>query len=219
MVATETIDISQIIDGQRRSGFLVQFIALISLMALFDGYDFSAMAFAAPSLIREWHIDKGAFGAVFAAATLGGILGSFVFGYVSDRWGRKRSAMTAVFLFGLFSLVTVYAANLQRLLALRFLAGTGIGATVPIVFTIVVEFAPQRRDAVTMAAVISIGLGIMAAGFIAASLIPIFGWKIIFWIAGLGPLAISALVFFVLPESPRFLLSISPRCCFEDGSR
>lgn len=207
MAVAGTIDISEVIDGQRWGGFLGRFVALMFLMGLFDGYDFSCMAFAAPSLIREWHVDKGVFGAVFAAATFGGIVGGFVFGYISDYWGRKYSAITAMIFFGVLSLATVYVTNIQDLLVLRFLAGFGIGALMPLIFTISVEFAPRRfRSTVAMAAVIAVGLGIMLAGVIGASLVPSHGWQIVFWIAGIGPLAIAALAFFALPESPRFLL-------------
>jgi AAHS family 4-hydroxybenzoate transporter-like MFS transporter len=208
MAVTGTVDISEVIDSQRWGGFLGRFIALMFLMGLFDGYDLSCMAFASPSLIREWHVDKGVFGAVFAAATFGGIVGGIVFGYISDYWGRKYSAITAMIIFGILSLTTVYVTNIQELLVLRFLAGFGIGALLPLIFTISVEFAPQRfRATVAMAAVIAVGIGIMLAGVIGASLVPTYGWQIVFWIAGIGPLAIAALAFFALPESPRFLLS------------
>jgi MFS transporter, AAHS family, 4-hydroxybenzoate transporter len=208
MAATGTIDISEVIDGQHWGGFLGRFVALMFLMGLFDGYDLSCMAFAAPSLMREWHVDKGVFGAVFAAATFGGIVGGFVFGYVSDYWGRKYTAITAMIIFGGLSLATVYVANVPELLMLRFFAGFGIGALLPLIVNISVEFAPQRfRATVTMASVVAVGIGIMLAGVVGASLVPTHGWQIVFWIVGIGPLAIAALAFFALPESPRFLLS------------
>ncbi len=207
-MATRTIDIGEIIDSQYWRGFLGRFLILLSLLAIFDGYNFGCMAFAAPSLIREWHIDKTTFGAVFAAVTLGGMIGAFAFGLVSDYWGRKPSVVTGLLIFGAMSLLTVRVANVHQLLALRFLTGIGVGALIPVLLTIAVEFAPRRlRAGVAMVAVIGIGLGITAAGFVGASLVPAYGWQAIFWIGGIAPLCMALIVFFGLPESPRFLLS------------
>jgi MFS transporter, AAHS family, 4-hydroxybenzoate transporter len=208
MAGATTIDIAEIIDGQRWGGFLISFLAVLCLMALFDGYDFGCMAFAAPSIIREWHVDKTMFGAVFAAVTFGGIFGGLICGFVSDYWGRKYSAITALLIFGAVSLATVAVTNVRELMILRFLAGIGIGALMPMLLTIAVEFAPQRlRSMMAMIAIIGVGVGIMVAGIVGATLVPAFGWKIIFWIAGIGPIAIAAIALFALPESPRFLLS------------
>jgi MFS transporter, AAHS family, 4-hydroxybenzoate transporter len=207
MAATGTIDISEVIDGQRWRGFLPSFLAVLCLMAVFDGYDFGCMAFAAPSIIREWHVDKATFGAVFAAVTFGGIFGGLICGFVSDYWGRKYVAVTALLIFGVMSLATVTVTNVRELMILRFLTGIGIGALMPMILTIAVEFAPQRlRSMLAMIAVIGIGAGIMVAGVVGASLVPAFGWHIIFWMGGIGPILVAVIVFFALPESPRFLL-------------
>jgi MFS transporter, AAHS family, 4-hydroxybenzoate transporter len=207
-MTTKTMDIAEIIDGQRWRGFFIRFLALLCLMAVFDGYDFGCMAFAAPSIIREWHVDKATFGAVFAAVTFGGMFGGLICGLVSDYWGRKYPAIAALLVFGAMSLATVTVTNVGDLMILRFLAGIGIGALMPMLLTIAVEFAPQRlRSMIAMITVIGVGAGIMVAGIVGATLVPAFGWKVIFWIAGIGPIAIAALAYFVLPESPRFLLS------------
>jgi MFS transporter, AAHS family, 4-hydroxybenzoate transporter len=208
MLTATTIDIAEIIDGQRWRGFLARFLVLLGLMAVFDGYDFGCMAFAAPSIIREWHVDKTTFGVVFAAVTFGGMIGAFFFGIISDYWGRKNSAVTALMIFGVMSLITVGATGVNQLIVLRLLTGFGIGTLMPMLLTIAVEFAPQRlRSTIAMVAVIGIGVGITIAGFVGAALVPHFGWHIIFWIAGIGPVAVAVLVYFALPESPRFLLS------------
>jgi MFS transporter, AAHS family, 4-hydroxybenzoate transporter len=208
MADPHAIDIAEVIDGQRWRGFLVRFLVLLCLMAVFDGYDFGCMAFAAPSIIRDWHVDKTTFGVVFAAVTFGGIFGGLICGIVSDYWGRKYSAVAALLVFGAMSLATVGVANVRELMILRFLAGIGIGALMPMLLTIAVEFAPQRlRSTIAMMAVVGIGVGILLAGFVGAILVPAFGWRIVFWIAGIGPIAVATLAAFALPETPRFLLS------------
>jgi MFS transporter, AAHS family, 4-hydroxybenzoate transporter len=207
-MAGTTVDISEIIDGQNWRGFLPRFLGLLALMAIFDGYDLGCMAFAAPSILREWQVDKATFGVVLAAVTFGSIIGSFTFGLISDYWGRKRTAVTALLVFGVTSLVTVRATDVNQLMALRLLTGIGLGGLMPMLLTMAVEFAPQRlRSSIAMLAVIGLGFGITSAGFVGATLVPDHGWHIIFWIAGIGPIAIALLAYLALPESPRFLLS------------
>lgn len=207
-MAGSTVDISEVLDGQRWRGFLAHFLVLLCLMAIIDGYDFACMGFAAPSILRDWHVGKATLGVVFAAATVGAIIGGFAFGLISDYWGRKNTAVTALLTFGTMSLVTVRATEVHQLMALRLLAGIGLGGLMPMLLTMAVEFAPQRlRSSLAMLAFIGVATGIASVGFVGAALVPDFGWHIIFWIAGIGPVAIAILVYFALPESPRFLLS------------
>ena len=107
-MATKTIDIAEIIDRQRWRGFLLHFLALLCLMAVLDGYDFGCMAFAAPSIIREWHVDKTTFGIVFAAVTFGGMCGVLYSVF------SATAAVTALLIFGAMSLATVGAVNVQQ---------------------------------------------------------------------------------------------------------
>lgn len=59
MSTATTIDIAEIIDGQRWPGFLARFLILLALMAVFDGYDFGCMAFAAqPSSANDTSIRR-----------------------------------------------------------------------------------------------------------------------------------------------------------------
>lgn len=64
---------------------------------------------------------------MFAAVTFGGMIGGFVFGIISDYWGRQNSAVTALMIFGIMSLVTVGATSVSQLIVLRLLTGFGIG--------------------------------------------------------------------------------------------
>jgi MFS transporter, AAHS family, 4-hydroxybenzoate transporter len=210
MPAAPLIDISSVIERQRRGGFLITFILLGCFMTFFDGYDLTAIAFAAPSLIREWHLERAAFAIVFSAGTFGMAIGCVVFGFTSDKYGRKPTAITAILMFGLFSLLTIFVSNLTEIVVLRFLTGMGIGGLMPTIYTMAVEFVPRQLRSTTVTIVVaSFNIGAMLAGIIAAWLIPEFGWTIVYWIAGVVPLAVGVAMIFLLPESLRFLVSRS----------
>jgi AAHS family 4-hydroxybenzoate transporter-like MFS transporter len=89
---------------------------------------------------------------------------------------------------------------------LRFIAGLGIGGALPGSTTMTAEFTPARRRTLAVTAtIVCYPLGGMIAGLFASAVLPAYGWRGLFWIGGLFPMAYSVLMFFVLPESPRFL--------------
>ncbi|CCD86421.1 putative hydroxybenzoate transporter; membrane potein [Bradyrhizobium sp. ORS 285] len=207
MSATAVIDVSDVIERQRRNGVVLRVMILSTIMMCLDGYDLHAMAFAAPSLIRNWGIDKTTLGVVFSAGVFGILVGGLVFGYLGDRIGRRLAIVAATVTFGGFSLLTVWAGDLNTLITLRFLAGIGIGGLAPLCFSLNLEYVPSRYRG-TVVSIIMLGYvaGGSAGGLIAAWLVPQFGWPIVFWIGGVLPLIAAVVSFYALPESIKYLV-------------
>ena len=90
---------------------------------------------------------------------------------------------------------------------MRFLTGLGIGALMPISIALTAEYAP-RRIRTTMTAIMYLGfpIGVGTGGFIAAEIIPAYGWQAMFVIGGAVPLILLPLAAMALPESIRFLV-------------
>ncbi|CCD92410.1 putative hydroxybenzoate transporter; membrane potein [Bradyrhizobium sp. ORS 375] len=207
MSATAVIDVSDVIERQRRNRLVLKVVILSTTIMCLDGYDLHAMAFAAPSLIRSWGIDKATLGVVFSAGIFGILVGGLIFGSLGDRIGRRLSIVAATLTFGGFSLLTVWAGDLNTLIALRFLAGIGIGGLAPLCYALNLEYVPARYRG-TVVAIIMLGYvaGGSAGGLIAAWLVPHLGWPIVFWIGGVLPLVAAVVSFFMLPESIKFLV-------------
>ena len=85
------VDITELVDNQKLGHFFWNIMAWCLLVSLGDGYDYTAMAFAAPAVIKEMHVEPGALGSVFGAGLVGIMLGSIIFGYIGDKLGRKRA--------------------------------------------------------------------------------------------------------------------------------
>ncbi|MEX3854790.1 MFS transporter [Paraburkholderia sp. BR10923] len=200
-----TVDVSRLIDEQKIGRFAILLIASTWLVMLTDGYELSALAFAAPSLIRAWHIERSVLGPVFGANIFGIMVGSILFGYIGDRIGRKRAILLGACWYGLITLATAWAASVDQLLWLRFAAGIGIGGAVPNAFVLVSEFAPKRLRA-TWVTLMFTGytLGAGFGGGVAVWLVPHFGWPAVFVVGGLAPLVVAAGLSFVMPESLRY---------------
>ena len=105
------------------------------------------------------------------------MFGALVAGPLADRFGRKTVIICSSIGFGIFSLLCVTAHSLTELTIWRFLTGVGLGGAMPNALALVSEFSPRRRrSTMTVLALIGFNLGSALTGFIAAALIPAFGW-------------------------------------------
>ena len=183
-------------------------LMLCALATILDGFDLQAIAFTGPVIAQEWGIAATALGFVFSAALAGMTFGALLVGMLGDRFGRKVAVGLSVATFGLFTLAVVSAHSYTELLVYRFLAGLGIGGTIPSVTTLMAEYAP-RRLRTTMIALMSIGipLGGVLGGLLTAQIIPVWGWKSVFFVGGVFPLLLLPLIIFMLPESLHFLVA------------
>jgi AAHS family 4-hydroxybenzoate transporter-like MFS transporter len=202
------VQTDQLVDEQKIGAFNVKLLVLSWLAMFADGYDISAMAFAAPELVRQWHVPMSGFGLVFSAANFGVLFGAPLLGYVGDRFGRRVAIVIGSLIFGVFTLAMMWATNLEQMTALRFLTGIGIGGLMPNTIALNSELAPRRwRGMLVVLMFTGVTLGSGTPGPVAGWLVPEYGWKILFLIGGLVPLVAAFVLLFVLPESVKFLVS------------
>jgi AAHS family 4-hydroxybenzoate transporter-like MFS transporter len=206
MADAAEVQVSHFLDQHGVGAFQIKLIMWSVLIAFIDGYDIGAIAFAAPSLIREWHVAPKELGLVLSASNFGVLFGSQIFGWIGDRYGRKTALITANILFGIFTFWAAYSTNLTELSLLRFIAGLGIGGVIPNIVAINAESAP--RNARATLAIIATGmvpLGGALAGFASAALVPTHGWQILFYIGGVAPIVFALAAIYGLPESIKYM--------------
>src|SRR5580693_7201426 len=206
MAGEAEVQVSHFLDQRGLGAFQIKLIIWSVLLAMIDGYDIGAIAFAAPSLIKEWHIAPKALGLVLSASNIGVLFGSQIFGLVGDRYGRKTALMLSNLLFGIFTFIAAYSTNLTELSWLRFFAGLGIGGVIPNLVAINAESAPRTlRATLAIIAVGLVPLGGALAGFASAALVPQYGWQILFEIGGIVPIIIALAAIMGLPESIKYM--------------
>ncbi|KAK43829.1 MULTISPECIES: MFS transporter [Burkholderiaceae] len=208
MEETSTMDVQDLLNSSRFSPFQWLIFAMCFLIVLMDGFDTAAIGFIAPSLVTEWHLSKAALAPVLSAALFGLAAGALISGPVADAWGRRMVLVIAVLLFGGAALASAFANNLGELTALRFVTGVGLGAAMPNACTVMSEFCPERRRA-TIVNLMFCGfpLGAAFGGFLAAWMIPLFGWRGVLIFGGAVPLVLAVALLAFMPESIRFLVS------------
>jgi len=206
MEAAKKIDIGAVIDNSKVGAFQVWVYILCAACLIMDGYDVQALGYAAPAIIREWHPNPAEMGRVLSAALVGIAVGSLLFSMLADKIGRRPVLIVATLFFSFITIVTGFANSVNQLLAIRFIAGVGLGGIMPNAMTLVGEYSPQRLR-VFMMMLVSNGFnaGAVLGGFFSAWLIPISGWRSVFFVGGAIPLAITFLMVLYLPESLQFL--------------
>ena len=206
MATQSALTVNDVIDSRPVSGFQATTILLCGLVLLLDGFDTQAMGFLVPPIAEELGIPLSAFGPVLSAGLFGLMLGAMGSGPIADRWGRKWAIIVSALVFGSFSLLTPQADTVGALVTLRFLTGLGLGGAMPNVVALASEYAPKRLQPILVTLIfVGMGGGAVLASLVGQALIPIWGWRSVFYVGGVLPIALALLLVKVLPESVRFL--------------
>lgn len=201
------INISRLVDTTRLRPFHLWLISWCLLAMMADGFDLLNASVAGPALIKEWGISRASLGPVFSASLVGFLVGAPFFGYLGDRFGRRVAIIFSLIFVGVTTLACAWATNLQELLWLRFLSGLGLGGVLPNVIALNAEFAPKRLRA-TVLVVMSTGITLGAAvpGIVGVTLMPTYGWPVIFILGGIVPLVVGLCLIFAIPDSIKFMV-------------
>ncbi|BCQ26678.1 MFS transporter [Caballeronia sp. NK8] len=195
-----------IVDEAKTSPLQVLTLVLCFLVVAADGFDVASVGYVAPLLKSAWSLTPAQLGPIFGAGLFGLTVGSFLFGPLADRIGRKRVIAISLILFGLGSLACAFAPSAGWLIALRFLTGAGLGGAMPNSITLSSEFSPPRGRAMRVTLMFcGFTLGLAGGGAVASLLLPTFGWQGVFVFGGVFPLLLAPVIWLWLPESIRFM--------------
>jgi MFS transporter, AAHS family, 4-hydroxybenzoate transporter len=199
------VNVVELVDRSKLHPIQILVLVLCGLCMVMDGFDVQAMSYVAPALLKEWNVAKPALGPVFSAGLVGVMLGSLIFSIVADRIGRRPVLIGAMLFLTVSVFATAHASSLNAMLVLRLISGLAMGAIVPNAMALSGEFSPLRYR-VTLMMVVSSGfiVGGAAGGFVAAALIPAFGWPAVFYAGAVAPLVVAVILFLTMPESMQF---------------
>src|SRR5688500_2602371 len=201
-----TIDVDRVLNETRWTGYQQWLVFLTALTIVFDGFDNQLLGVALPTIMREWQVPRAAFAPVVSLGYLGMMIGGTLAGLSGDRFGRKIALLGCMVIFGVATMAAAAADSVSVFAILRLLAGIGLGGAMPNAAALAAEYVPLRHRpfAVTLA-IVCVPVGAALAGFSAVSALPALGWRGMFVIGGLVPIAAALLLVRILPESPRFL--------------
>jgi len=207
MPPATAFDVRQFIDERPVGRYQLMVASMCSLIVFVDGFDAQAMGYVAPALSTAMQIPRSVLGPVISSGLVGMMIGAMVSGPLADRSGRRPVLIGCALIFGVGSLLTATAQSIEVLAGFRFLTGLGMGGAMPNAIALTSEYMPHRRRGTAVTTMIcGFSLGAAVGGFVAASIIPRFGWPAVFIVGGVTPLLIAAAAFAWLPDSIRFLL-------------
>jgi len=190
-------------------------VAICFLIAVIEGLDIQAAGIAAAGIREYFGLDSSQLGVFFSAGILGLLPGALVGGRFADRIGRKKVLIGSVAIFAVFTLCTVWVNSFNSLLLVRFLAGAGLGAAMPILITLASEAVSlQNRGRAVGLMYCGMPVGAAILSLVASTE---FGanWKNIFYLGGLLPIIVIPVMMWLLPESKEFLKTQNPESATE----
>lgn len=201
------INVRALLDSRGVGSYQKLVILLCFLIVVMDGFDVVIMGFVGPSLKEAWNLSNSDLAPVLSAALFGLTFGALAAGPLGDRFGRRKILIVSVFVFGLFTLLVAFATQIWHMIVFRFIAGFAMGGIMPMVATLAKEYSPERRSALLVTIVFAgFTVGAAGGGFLAAWLIPHWGWTSVFWFGGIVPILLSVFMLFKLPESLAFMV-------------
>ena len=172
------VNLSELLENIPVGAMHVRIFVLCMACLIMDGFDVQAMGYVAPAVLADWGIERSAMGPVFVAANFGVLIGSLAFSMLADKIGRRPVIVWATVFFSVMTIATAYAQNLEQLLFLRFIAGVGLGSIIPNATALIGEYSPKAsRTTFVMCITVGFTIGAAIGGFVAAWLIPAFGWR------------------------------------------
>lgn len=183
--------------------------AILSIGTFFDAFDAICIAVALTVIFTTLHIGFFDAGLVFSSAYIGQFIGAWGFGFLSERYGRKNAFIWALLLYGVLSMATALAWNLQSLVVIRVVQGLGLGGEIPAAAVLINEMLrSQKRGRISMTYQTVFQWGALLTPIIGLLFFNLFGqelgWRLMFLFGGI-PAVAAIYAWFALPESPRWL--------------
>ena len=189
------------------SSFHYRIFWLIGAGMFFDGYDLYVAGGVLASAIQTKFSTVPQNLQFLSLTFVGMTLGALITGFVGDKYGRRFTYQINLLIFGLASLAAAFAPTMGWLIVCRFIQGLGLGAEIVVGYSTLTEFvAPKTRGRWLSFMAFIVVAGFPATAILGYLIIPSFGWRPMFIIAGVG----SLIVWYLrkaLPESPRWLES------------
>lgn len=183
-------------------------IILLGLGVLCDTLDiYIGGAVIAALLVEGWsNITMNGY---FISATMGGMMiGALIAGFVGDALGRRKSFLMNLIIFGGASLVAAFVSDMTQLIIVRGIMGIGLGAQMAATTGSLAEyFQPANRGRYSSIVGLIANVAPPITMGLSALVIPIYGWRPLFF--GIGCLAVIVwfLIAKYLPESPRWCIT------------
>lgn len=201
------IHTSQVVDESKFNKFhLIVFLWCFYTIA-FDGFDVALYGIGLPLMMDDFRITHVEAGAISSYTMISTIIGTFLFGALADTVGQKRVIAICMLIFSAFTFISGFAPNALLFTIMRFIAALGLGGVMPALISVMAEYSPKGKKALTVATMYcGYSIGAIFASLLGMYLMESFGWRFLFW---LSIIPLLTLPFFLkqFPESLSYYLT------------
>lgn len=204
----KVVNIEDVMQKGKMNGFQRSLLLWGMFLMAFEGYDLVVFGTVVPKIMEHWSLSSVEAGALSSYGLVGMMFGAIIFGILADRIGRKKVVIMSSLLFSIFTGLCGFMPDPTTFAIARILAGFGLGGMMPNVIALITDYAPGKKRAILIAILMC---GYSAGGILAPvlgiTMIPAFGWELIFWIAFI-PVVVIPFIYKQLPESPSYLIRV-----------
>jgi putative MFS transporter len=187
------------------SSFHWRIMWLIGAGMFFDGFNIYLAGIVLGATIKSGFSTLVQNADFVSATFVGMMVGSFVTGFLGDKFGRRFTYQSNLAIFGFASIAAAFAPSMMVLILIQSVIGFGLGAENVVGYSTLTEFVPpQSRGKWLGFMTVFVVTGLPAAALLGTLIIPRLGWRAMFVLGGIGALVVWYLRK-ALPESPRWL--------------
>ena len=175
---------------------------------LFDAMDAGLFAFVITFLVKDFKVSLPEVVSAVSYFLIATAIGGIIMGNISDRIGRKKTLVLSILGYGIFTVLCGLAQNMTQMIIFRFLVGLAVGGLWGAAAALVSEiWEPKTRGMAT--AILQTGWagGNLLAALFAMWVLPVFGWRGMFFATGVPALVSFIFVLLFVKESPLWLKS------------
>jgi MFS family permease len=154
-----------------------------SLGWMLDSFDVMLYSLVLASMMAELHLTKSSAGVLGSITLIAAAVGGLCFGVIADRFGRTRALMLSVLLYAVFTAACGLAHSFAQLAVFRILLGFGMGGEWASGASLVAETWPAEHRGKALGLMQSSwAIGYALAASVAAIVMPLAGWRGVFFV-------------------------------------
>ena len=210
-MARPTVDIDAFLDGVKFRPFHVKVMLIGALAMLVDGFDLGVLSWVLPKISDQFGVARTSLTWVLSMQQVGMVLGAFLIAPFADQIGRRTLLVLCLGGVAATCFVTIFTDSIWALAICRLLTGMFASSVIANMVALASELAPARQRSTVVTVVLAGAMpGALLGSAMQAFLLEPYGWHVAFWIGTAMPLLLVPIIYFLLPESPKFLAARNP---------
>lgn len=178
---------------------------MLGLCCALDSWECIVVGFLLPGIMKDFHLSTVGGGVMASSLYIGMLLGSYLWGPLGEKWGRRTLVDGGLLGYGVFTILSACTYHYGLFLALRFMAGLMLSATDVAIFPYCEELLPAKyRGLLVTLLGAGFPFGTLAAALLCQNVIPSLGWRTALFISGTAS-AWGLVCWYFIPESPLWL--------------